>query len=422
MTSTVRIYTARWVLPIVTPPLKGGAVAVENGVVRDVGPLHDVRIRSPGAAEIELGRAILLPGLTNAHTHLSLTHLGGRFPPGTPYLEWLAEITRSAVAMEETEVRASVRTGLDESWRLGTAVLGEISTRPEGAGEIRSDGRFLARVFFEFLGVTQERGERRFAAARDRALELFREGGGPVFPGLSPHAPYSVWPPLWETAARFSMEHRLPWSTHLGESPYEEEFLLKGTGPLRQHLISLGVWDGSFPVPGVTGAELLEKHGCLSELSLIVHGVHLSRGDIRLLARRGASVCLCPRSNAYFSLPRPPVRALHESGVNLCLGTDSKASNTDLSLWAEMRALQELAPRIPARTLLEMATVNGARALGLAPRAGSIQPGAAALLVAVEAETLGDDDPFEFLVREPVEGGIRPLAHDSLGPGERPNT
>jgi cytosine/adenosine deaminase-related metal-dependent hydrolase len=368
----------------------------------------------------ELGQSILLPGLINAHTHLSLTGLAGRKPPGTPYLEWLAAITRAAAAMTEEEVAASVRSGLEESHRLGTALVGEITTRPEATSEIVADGRTRARVFFEFLGVTRERIERRFEDACARALDLLNAPGDSVLPGLSPHAPYSVWPTYWERAARFSREHRLPWATHLAESGFEEEFLKRGTGPLLDHLVALGVWDGSFPIPGVSGAELLEAHDALDDLALVVHGIHLSSADIRKLTRRRVSVCLCPRSNAYLDLPPAPGRALFESGVTLCLGTDSKASNDDLGVWGEMRLFRRLVPRVPARALVEMATVNGARALGFGHRMGSIQPGVASSLIAVEAGSLGNGDPHEFLVREPMEDRLRWVPEETRADDSRP--
>ncbi len=227
--------------------------------------------------------------------------------------------------------------------------------------------------------------------------------------GLSPHAPYSVWPTHWREATAFARANDLLWSSHIAESPDEAEFLTRGTGPLRDYLVALGVWDGSFPVPGRSVIDLLTDAAALDERALLVHAIHLDEGAIARIAATGASVCLCPRSNAYLGLPPPPVEALMTHGVKLCLGTDAKASNDDLSVWAEMRALGRIAPRIPARRLVEMATSNGARALGFDGLAGTIRPGDRSPLVTVKSDGTRVDDPYRFLAREPVEEGVLPL-------------
>jgi cytosine/adenosine deaminase-related metal-dependent hydrolase len=394
---------------VVSPPIRDGAVAVTDGVVNAVGPARDLRDRFPKATEIELGEAILLPGLVNAHTHLSLTDLSS-FPLGSGFLDWLPRLSKAAAAMSEKDVCASVEAGVEESWALGTVLLGEITTRPDGVQEILDHGRMMARVYYEFLGLREDRARERFETAKRLALDLGQGHSAPtVLAGLSPHAPYSVWPDLWGQTVAFSKEHDLRWSTHLGEPPGEQEFLKHGTGPLRDFMESKEVWDDAYPVPGKTAMELLADHGAPDERALLVHGLHLEPNDVARIAGSGASICLCPRSNSYLGLPASPVRELHESGINLCLGTDSMASNHDLSVWAEMRALRELARDLPARRLLEMATIRGARALGMDHLAGSIQDGLPARILAVDAPDLGQGDPHDFLVREDIEGRQRHL-------------
>jgi cytosine/adenosine deaminase-related metal-dependent hydrolase len=268
-----------------------------------------------------------------------------------------------------------------------------------------------ARVYFEFLGVTEERARERFTAATRSVARLQSHAGAEtVLPGLSPHAPYSVWPDLWARTAETARRHGLRWTTHLAEPPEERRFLLEGTGPIRDYLESLGVWDGSFPVPGRGAVALLEAAKALDERALLVHGVHLETEEMDRLAATRASLCLCPRSNAFLGLPPPPVTALLERGVRLCLGTDSKASNRDLGVWGEMRALRRLAPSVPAARILEMATVRGAMALGMSHLCGSLRPGIPANLVAVNlAGALPGADPETCLVEEPVEDRVRVL-------------
>jgi cytosine/adenosine deaminase-related metal-dependent hydrolase len=256
--------------------------------------------------------------------------------------------------------------------------------------------------------VSAERAERRYREATRQAEALAGGGLTLLRAGLSPHAPYSVWPSLWRRADRFCAERGLRWSSHLLESPFEDAFLRDGTGPLRDHLEGLGVWDGSFPVPGVSPVELLESEGVLGERALFVHGVHLSDAGIARVAASGASICLCPRSNRFLGLPSPPVRSLIEHGVSLCLGTDSLASNHDLSVWGEMRELAEIAPGLTDPAIVALATAGGARALGFEDRFGTLEAGKEARLLAVDATGSGDRDPCRILVRE---GAERPRRH-----------
>ncbi len=404
------LHRAHWVLPVVIPPIHDGAVARRGETIVDVGPAHDVRSRHPGAETVDLGEAILLPGLVNAHTHLSLTALAGAAPRGTGFLDWLGYTAQAARALDADAVRRSVCAGLDESFRLGTALVGDIATRTEGVEDILAHPVMRARIFFESLGVSEPRARERLDDAKRRALALRDEaaarGLDRVRAGLSPHAPYSVWPSHWSEAAAFARAHDLLWSSHIAESPDEVEFLTRGTGPLRDYLVALGVWDGTFPVPGRPAIDLLTDTAALDERALLVHAIHLDEEAIARIAASGASVCLCPRSNAYLGLPPPPVEVLMRHGTKLCLGTDAKASNDDLSVWAEMRALGRIAPHIPARRLVEMATSSGARALGFSGLAGTIRPGDRSPLLTVKSNGDRVDDPCLFLTRESVEEGV----------------
>jgi aminodeoxyfutalosine deaminase len=398
---------AQWVLPIVAPPIHDGGLLIRNGRIAAVGAADALRRDHASASFHDLREGILLPGLVNAHTHLSLTALAPRIPR-LPLLEWLARVTREMQAMTENEVRRSVREGLDVSWRAGTVALGEITTRPEGVAEIAADRRFFSRVYFEFLGVSLERAERRYEAAVAGALSLL-DAGPRTRPGLSPHAPYSVWPTLWQRAAQFCREKDLRWSTHVAESPFERAFLVGGRGPLREHLERLGVWDDAFPVPGVSAVSLWSAQGLLDQRALLVHGLHLDPSDLDAIAAAKAHLCLCPRSNARLGLPPPPVASLLDRGIRLCLGTDSLASNEDLSVWGEMRAMRELCPDLPGDTILRMATLNGALALGLDDLCGSLRPGIPANVLHVEATQLGAGDPVAYLLRNPIEARVRIL-------------
>jgi cytosine/adenosine deaminase-related metal-dependent hydrolase len=374
------VYAARWMLEGLMPPLEDAALAVADGMILAAGPRAEVDVRFPEARRHDLGDTVLLPGLVNAHTHLSLTGLRGRVQGGD-FLGWLGTVARAAVNLSGEEVRAAVRCGIRESVAKGTVAVGDIATRPEGTGELLEAPHLAARVFFEFVGVTEAAATTRFERAVALAEALAPPPGRslPVRPGLSPHAPYSVWPSLWRRTADHAMVKDMFWSTHLAEAPGEDRFLRNGDGPLRDYLEDLGVWDGTFPVPRLDAGRYLGP--VAGPRTLFVHGVHLDDAAVERLAGTGASLCLCPRSNAFLGLPPPPVTALLAASVPLCLGTDSAASNEDLGVWGELRAVHALVPDLPVPFLLHMATAAGARALGLADAVGSLAPGRAAASV-----------------------------------------
>ncbi len=408
--SELQLYRARWVLPLTAPPLRDGLVAVRKGRVEALGDDLSAIPGASGTPVTDCGEAVILPGLVNAHTHLSLSALPGELPRGD-WFAWMTAAVGAAAALTPEEVAEGVRRGVEESRRMGTVLLGEITTRPEGTGEIAAGGDLAARVFFEFLGLTADRARETFTAACSGAEALAAAGHPGIRPGLAPHAPYSVRPGFWREAASWAVARDLPWSVHLAEPPGEDEFLRRGTGPLAGYLAGIRGPGEGFPTPGRTALELLAEAGALGPRCLLVHAVHLSPEDIRTVADSGSAICLCPRSNARLGLPPAPVETLHRAGIPLCLGTDSRAGNDDLGVWGEMRAMRRLAPSVPAEEILRMATVRGARALGFPELAQGIRPGAPARLLAVNAEGLGDDNPLEFLLREPVEPRISHLLH-----------
>ena len=401
---TRTLHRAQFVLNPGLPPIADGAVLVESGRILGTGRFQDVLASDPGLPVEDHGPSVLLPGLVNAHTHLSITGLEAETDAADPFLSWLDSIARQARGLDGEAARARVAQGIALSLEQGTALLGEVTTRAEGV-DLLLEAPVAARVYFEFLGDSARDAPERFEVAALAARRCDVPPSHRARPGLSPHAPYSVWPDLWSEADRTCREAGWLWSSHLLEPPHEREFLERGTGPLREYLERLGVWDGSFPVPGTGPVTLLQEAGVLSPRALLVHGVHLTAGDLGTLAAAGAEICLCPRSNARLGLPPAPVRAVLEAGIRPCLGTDGLPSNEDLGIWGEMRALADLLPGLDDREILVMATRNGARALGFADRLGSLDPGREARLLAVPLEPADLDGVKRMLVRE---GKFRP--------------
>jgi cytosine/adenosine deaminase-related metal-dependent hydrolase len=360
--------SARWVFPVSGPPLPGGIVTIAGERI--------VRVEPHGARrpDLDLGDAAVLPGLVNAHTHLDLTGLRGAVPFRGDFTDWLRAVIRHRRARSAEQVEADVRVGLAESVRHGVTLLGDISAGGL-SWPILASGAVRAVVFHELLGLARERAEAALTAA---TVWLAAQPATPTCrPGLSPHAPYSVRDDLFERAGLLAQRTNVPLAVHLAETRAELELLEHHSGPFVAFLQELGVWDAE----GLSAdlqriVNRCEQHGP----HLFVHGNYLP-AELRL--PRDAAIVYCPRTHAFFGHPPHPFRDLLARGVRVALGTDSLASNPDLDLLAEARFLHRLHPDLPGATLLRLATLAGAEALGWADETGSLQPGKSADLVVV---------------------------------------
>lgn len=375
-------FKARWIFTARGEPIRDGVVHIEDD--RIVG----IEQGRGGEGVRDLGRVAVLPGLINAHTHLELTGIAaplGR--PGTAFVEWI-ELVVGQRWSEGYDAARAVRCGLDESAVAGVAAIGDIvQTPPEDTGS-----EILLTGFLELIGQSASRMSEALARAADYVEA--GQGRGPRR-GLSPHAPYSVGPEVIEGACRLSRERRFPVAFHLAESREEMELLRWGTGPFRELLEGLDVWDPAVQHPGRRPLDFLEMLSD-ADRALVIHGNYLDEEEVRFIAQRGErmSVVYCPRTHAWFKHDRYRLESMLAAGVNVALGTDSRASSPDLNLLEEMRAVARRHPAVSAEKILEMGTLAGARALGVEADLGSLEPGKLARLAIVELADDKLDDPY----------------------------
>jgi aminodeoxyfutalosine deaminase len=353
----------------------------------------------PGRVEmVDLGSTAIMPGLVNAHTHLELSWMRGRLPPGGSMPEWAARLIalRQTVNPEPAEpMAAAVR----EVRAAGTSLVGDV-TNTLAAYDLLADSALGGAVFREVLGFSAPDPAQVVADAEAQIeslmpLEWLR-------PSVVPHAPYSVSLALLRAIAAAAGARAI--SVHLGESEDEMRFLRDGTGAWRDLLARLGVWTDAWQPPRCGPVEYLDRAGLLTPRLLAVHGTQLDAPEIARLAEAGATIVTCPRSNQWTGAGIPPVEKFYASGVRVAIGTDSLASVEDLNVFGELAALRRLAPGVPAHRLLESATIQGAAALGFDADFGTIAPGKRADLIAVRVPA-GVEDVEEYLL-----SGIEPDA------------
>ena len=386
---------ARWICPITGPPIANGHILLENGRIVGVG-----EGKSRHAQEHDLGGVAILPALVNAHTHLELSWLRGRVPPAASFHQWITQlfVTRGGrhEKPDDPSVLEPLRAAVQELREAGVGAVGDISNSLASVDAL-GEARLRAVVFHELLGfnllhdkrVVETRPLRERARSRSRST---------VRISVAPHACYSVSPQMLRAIREeLDASDTRVTSVHVGESEGEMQFLRDGSGPWIDILKWVGSWVEEWTPPCCGPVEYLESLGVLDANSLVVHGVQLSDASLKRLAEIGCTLVTCPRSNQWVGVGVPPLARFYAAGVRVAVGTDSLASVGDLNLFSELQTMRWLAPDIPARTLLRSATIVGAHALGFGEEIGSIEPGKAANLVAVELPQ-DASDVEEYLV------------------------
>lgn len=374
-------YHARWVLPMVAPAIDDGTVVVDGARIAYVGP----RSGAPPGDDVELGDAILTPGLVNAHCHLELTAMRG-FLEGLHFREWILRLTTAKRAvLTRDDLLDAARLGLEEGIRAGVTTYAD--TCDSGVAfdamlEYGVRGIMYQEVFGPDPGqceASMAELAAKIAALRSRATELVR-------PGISPHAPYTVSDRLYVAAAEFARANGLPLALHIAESQAESDLVGAGDGAFAPGLRSRGI---EVRPRARSPVALLQQLGVLDERPLLIHVVRAAADDVTAIAAAGATVAHCPVSNAKLAHGIAPVREMLDAGITVGLGSDSVASNNRMDLLAEahvavlMQGVRHGDPTaLDAKAALRLATIDGARAIGLAGRIGSLEVGKDADLAA----------------------------------------
>lgn len=379
------ILRARVVMPVARPLIDNGAVLVVGNSIASVGRWHDLR-KAHAAACVDLGDALLLPGLINAHCHLDYTDMAGAFVPTKCFTDWIKAITTEKATWGYSEFAHSWLKGAGMLLRHGVTTVADIEAVPGLLGEVWAATPLRVHSFLEMTGVRSRRQPEAILREATQVMDSLPAGHGRT--GLSPHAPYSTTPALLRLSAEAARQRGCGLVTHVAESATEFEMFMAGRGEmfswLKRSERNMSDCGQCSPV------QHLARNGMLSERLMAVHANYLHGDDAALLGRSSVSVVHCPRSHDYFGHAPFPFRELSAAGVNVCLGTDSLATvrkrrkqPVELNLFDETRLFAANWPGVRSETILEMVTVNGARALGMTGQIGEITPGAHADLIAL---------------------------------------
>jgi cytosine/adenosine deaminase-related metal-dependent hydrolase len=387
-------YHARWVLPISAPPFDDGTVAVAGGRIAYVGP----RASAPRGDDVDLGDALLMPGLVNVHTHLELTVMRG-FLEDLDFARWIVRLNGvKRAVLDRDSMLDSARSGLVEGIASGITTYAD--TCDTGvAFDAMLEAGVRGIMYQEVFGPDPESCNDSLEDLRRKMIALRARETPLVRAGVSPHAPYTVSDALYAAVADYARRERLSVAVHIAESETERQLVERGEGVFADGLRTRGI---AIAPRARSSIELLDRAGVLATHPLLIHCVRLDARDVATVARSRSPVAHCPISNAKLGHGVAPVLELLEAGVTIGLGSDSVASNNRMDLLAEGRAAV-LAQRtrvashdaLCARDALLLATLGGARALGLEGEIGSLEVGKSADLAAfpLDACSLPVHDP-----------------------------
>ena len=395
------VLSATWIVPIEPAGrvLEDHAIAFRDGLIAAVGPAADIDARYFAGERVHLDGHAVVPGFVNAHTHAAMTLFRG-LADDLPLDAWLGEHIWPAEAkfVDEAFVRAGSRLAVAEMLRGGTTSFNDMYFFPDVVGEVARAAGMRAVVGLIVLEVpTVWASDAASYVARGLEVHEAFRGDPLVSCALAPHAPYTVGDAAFERVRELSERLDVPVHIHLHETRREVEDAVRATGerPLAR----------------------LDRLGLVGPRLAAVHMTQIEPGEVEELAARGASVLHCPESNLKLASGVCPVPRLDAAGVNVALGTDGAASNNDLDMLGEMRTaalLGKLAARDatanPAERVLRMATLGGARSLGLGSRIGSLEPGKAADAVAIDLrgpDTQPVYDPVSQLVYAATRAHVR---------------
>ena len=430
------IIRARTVVTMDGAPIENGAVAVSGnqiddspsgsspsraarlcraaltGSVVDVGQFDQIKKRNAGEI-VDLGEQALLPGLINAHCHLDYTCLRGKIPPQKTFTDWIRAINAEKARLSSGDYLSSINEGFDEAKRFGTTTVANLTAFPDLVPEIHASIRTW--WYAELIDVrAPERANEIVDLVRHRTDSLRRaiESLKPAPNwGLAPHALFTASKNLYERCEEIARRENVLLTTHLAESREEMEMFRDASGPLYEFLKGIGrpMDDCGNETPLERFLDLIDRGGSPNRPQaievnrpylpwIVAHLNELAESDFELLqnAKGQFHVVHCPCSHDYFKHSQFPFQRLHSLGFNVCLGTDSLASNENLSLFAEMRAFQRSEPGISPDEILKMVTVNPAIALHQENTIGRIRPGSCADLIAVPCSER--DNPIEQIL------------------------
>ncbi|MCF7885868.1 MAG: amidohydrolase family protein [Candidatus Marinimicrobia bacterium] len=394
--NNIKIFRARWLLPISESPIEDGDIVIntdENQIV-DVGTHTEIRKKYSQTLVKDFGNSIIFPGFINAHVHLEEPLLENRPQDYLTFLKTKPDIRNTP----EKKIKKQAVNNIKEAHEYGTVAFANLSKTGISGQEAIGDN-FFCRVFMELSGFRNI-----------NALDIFRKyskiiDSHEMTKNLTYHYAFSN---LWSTSPkllRMISANELHTMLHFGLLEEERNFFLNGKGLLKQFLLSHDDFNYSWKVPGMQPIKYYLQNSFNTKHNIFAHACDINQEDVKLMQKYDTkiNICVCPRSDQNFELKKVPVQMLQNNGVNVCLGTEGKFMVDDLNIRKEIRLLIE-EYGISAENAIKIATLNGAYAIGFHRELGSLSPHKTSQCYIMEYDNTYND-PYEVvaLSDKPIE-------------------
>jgi 5-methylthioadenosine/S-adenosylhomocysteine deaminase len=403
---------ARYVIPVSAPHIDDGAVLVSGDRIVAVGTAADLVAAHPDEEVRDFGLAVLMPGFVDLHTHLEYSVFRG-LVDDVPYTQWKMQVLGKERALSLDDWADSATLGAMETVQSGITTIADITN--SGASVAAAVGSGLAGVVYREVATMEKAciaGEMESATSDIAEWSAIAQGTH-LRAGIAPHSPYTCHPELLQASADYAISNNVPAAIHLAGSRDEYDFVRYGSSQLAQDFREQSGWrDVAWMPTGVSPVRYVLQWGLFKVPHLLaVHCVQVDEADVEVLTQHGVSVAHCPRCNAKLGMGIAPLKLFFKYGLTVGIGTDSPASNNTVDFFDEMRIGLLLQRGVSseadffrfftARTFVRLATIYGARALGLEDEIGSLEPGKRADVVAVNisaSHMVPTADPYSALV------------------------
>ena len=404
------LYCASWVLPVSSPPIEDGAIAISGDRIAGVGARSLLKTKFPTAQIRDFGTAAIIPGLVNAHSHLELTAMRGFLESEeSDFTAWLRKLTFARLERMTADDRyISALWGVCEAVRSGVTAVADASDDASESMRALVDAGVRGVVFQESFGPDPKLAVENFEKLKAKITRLRTHETELVKVGISPHSPYTVCAPQLELIAEFALAEKLSLMMHAAESAAEEALLREGQGAFADVLLSRGI---EWCAPRLSSIQYLKRHHVLDTEPLLAHCINVDDADIETLKESCARIAHCPKSNAKLGHGRAPFASFLARGIPTGIGSDSVASNNTCDILEEARfailmARSEIGCRSDSVHLhpndaLRAATWGGAQALKLDGQVGELRQGLQADFAVVSlsgTHQLPSYDPVSTLI------------------------
>jgi len=367
--------------------LEDHAVLIEDGKIASIAPSGKIK----AAEVVDLGRAVILPGLVNCHTHIELTDLGRAVTRRQDLTLWLDEVRELRDGTNNADLIKSSQKGIEAAIEYGTTTIVDHANSGNSYIPLKESG-MRAFIAFEMVAFPDHLYEKKAKLLDDR-IAMVEEGEFLKW-GVAPHSAYGVSERLLKKCREVVEGTDRVISIHTSEHEGEVELFETGGGPFVEFLTRLGSDLSKWKAPKMTPIAYLAKLGLITKHTLTIHNNYLRDGDFAIIRDAGASAVYCPRSHFYFYHRYHPFKKLLAEGIRVCFGTDSMVSNWSLDMLEEIKFVYQTYDDVTPLQLFRMATINGAAALGIQDRVGELRPGMEADICAIRVPK-NYDNPLE---------------------------